>query len=82
MLTLIKSMRYRTLDGVIFEADSSTELIRQLRDDSRTPSTDFQDFMEQMSRRCKIYSGAEISTDSFDAFVADLVAGGHLTEVE
>lgn len=82
MLTLIKMPCYRTLDGAIFVAPDSTELIAQLRADSRTPSTDLQDFMNQMARRCKIYSGAEISTVSVDAFVADLVAAGHLTEVK
>lgn len=83
MLTLTRPMpTYRTLDDTIFTATDGTDLVNQLRDDSRTPSTDIQDFVLQMARRCKIYSGAEIRTSNPDVFVADLIAAEHLTEVK
>ena len=82
MLTLTKMPCYRTLDDVIFVASDNTDLVSQLRVDSRTPSNDLQEFMNQMARRTEIYSGHKIRTNDPDAFIADLVAAGQLREVQ
>ncbi len=67
-------MNYITKDGRTFSATSPTDLVEQLRADSKTESADLTDFMVDMSRRCYIYNGANIRTLSPTLFVADLTA--------
>lgn len=76
-----KAMKYKTLDGKIFEADSDIELIQKMRADSRTASVDLKDFMALTSRRCYFQSGHNIRTDTHQIFVKDLVQHGFISQM-
>ena len=75
-------MQYKTLDDAIFSASSPTDLVNQLRYVSWTPSSDINDFMQQMSKSCKLWNRAIIRTTDPDTFVADLIDSGFLTLIE
>lgn len=72
------AMNYKTKDGRTFTANSPTDLVEQLRADSKTESIDMNAFMVDMSRRCYMDTGANIRTHSPTLFVEDLTAGEFL----
>ena len=73
-------MKYDILGSGPIEAASSLELVEKMRaeDQQWVPSVSIEDYMEGMAQRCKIQTGAEVSTDSVDIFLIDLIAGGFI----
>ena len=73
-------MTYRTNDGKFFDAVSEEDLVRQLREDSFTPSTDAEDFMRQCRDRGAKLDKTIRYRDPVK-FVADMITAGELTLV-
>jgi hypothetical protein len=76
------TMRYRTNEGLLIEADTSPELIRRLREASWTEK-DLSDraYMEAVADRM-YQEGIHVSTVSSDIFIAGLLSAGMLTREE
>jgi hypothetical protein len=73
-------MTYEILGGGRVEAASSLELVEKMREQDQqwVPSVGIEDYMEGVAQRCKIQNGTEVSTDSVDTFLIDMIAGGFL----
>jgi hypothetical protein len=73
-------MKYNLLGGGSIEAATELGLVEALRQDAMAwvPSVSIEDFMEGMAARCKIQTGADVSTLSVTSFLIDLIAGGFL----
>jgi len=72
-------MRYDTIDGFRFEADSAARVVARLKASSpfRADESDA-DFMRGVAERCLLWSGAVIRVDDCESFVQDLLAAGFL----
>jgi hypothetical protein len=77
------SMRYRTNEGLLIEAETSFELVSRLRESSwNEQNLSDRAFMEAVADRM-YQEGVHVSTVSPDIFVAGLLTAGMLTrEVE
>jgi hypothetical protein len=73
-------MKYNLLGGGSIEAPTELGLVEALREDSMAwaPTVSIEDFMEEMAARCKIQTGATISTLDVNSFLIDLIANGFL----
>ena len=67
------TIKYKTLDGKIFNAISSTNLINQMRAESLTPGTNIKDFMGIVSQSSYEYNHSNIRTNTHENFVQDLI---------
>jgi hypothetical protein len=78
-----KTMRYRTKDGLLIDAETSLDVVRSLREASwGEQGLSNQAFMEAVADRM-YEQGIHVSTVSADIFVAGLVSAGLLTrEIE
>jgi hypothetical protein len=77
------TLRYRTKDGVLIEADTSLEIVRRLREASwGEQNLSDQAYMEAVADRM-YQQGIHVSTVSPDIFIAGLlIAGLLIREVE
>jgi hypothetical protein len=77
------TMRYRTNEGLLIEAETSPDIVRRLRDASWSEQNlSDQAFMEAVADRM-YQEGIHVSTVSPDIFVAGLLNAGLLTrEIE
>jgi hypothetical protein len=77
------TMRYRTNEGLLIEAETSPDLVRRLREASWSEQNlSDQAFMEAVADRM-YQEGVHVSTVSPDIFVAGLLIAGLLTrEIE
>jgi hypothetical protein len=77
------TMRYRTNEGLLIEADTSPDLVRRLREASWSEQNlSDRAFMEAVADRM-YQEGIHVSTVSPDIFVAGLLTAGLLTrEIE
>jgi len=74
---------YQTQDGEQIPAETPEAVVRLLHASSWNDASLTQDqFMESMASRVWDQMGAEISVDSADAFVADLIKCGLLKEIK
>lgn len=70
---------YLTIDGERFFADTAPQLVRMLREASFVPSDNDKEFMREVAERAKLQNHeSNISTDSMEAFVEDLIKAGFL----
>lgn len=77
------SKKYQMLDGKIFTATSTTDLIEQMRDDSKfAPGKDLNEFMLNVSQSSYEYNNSNIRTNTHRNFVDDLKKGGFVKIVE
>jgi hypothetical protein len=81
-------MQLRTNDGETYSISGSTitlegatALVETMRHGSRTPSQSIEEFMQQVSHRCNLQNGSNISTENTEQFVADLLKAGFLKRV-
>jgi len=65
--------------GGFVTASDPSEFVDAMRSDSRAPSTSRQQFMEDVSTRCKCYNGSDINYRHDQYFLEDLIAGGFVT---
>jgi hypothetical protein len=73
------TMRYRTNEGLLIEAETSPDLVRRLRESSWSEQNlSDQAFMEAVADRM-YQEGIHVSTMSSDIFVAGLLMAGMLT---
>lgn len=78
-----KSVKYKMLDGKIFTATSPTDLIEQMRADSKFASgKDLNEFMLNVSQSSYEYNHSNIRTNTHRNFVDDLKKGGFIKIVE
>lgn len=75
-------MRYRSLDGRAYEADSLEALALSLWQTKFMPEPTIKAWMEGSAERARVYSGAEIRTDTPDHHIQDLITHGFLTPDE
>lgn len=68
--------------GGFVTASDPSEFVDAMRSDSRAPSISRQQFMEDVSTRCKCYNGSEIDWYNDQNFLDDLIAGGFVTEIK
>ena len=73
-------MKYNLLGGGSIEAATALGLVEALRADAAAwiPTVSIEDFMEGMAERCKLQTGADISTLDVNSFLVDLIAHGFL----
>lgn len=72
-------MRYRTKDGLLIEAETAADVVRQLREASWSEQKlSDQAFMEAVTDRM-YEQGIHVSTVSSDIFVAGLLSAGLMT---
>ena len=70
--------KFTTLDGHILEADSLEGIARQLWQLKLIPEATLEEWMLGSAKRAKDWNGAEVSVNSPDEHVADLVRCGVL----
>jgi hypothetical protein len=73
---------YVTNDGIEFTVRDCRELVRKLRASSPHPDTNMAAFMLSVAERTKVQMEAQVSTRSYEGFVADLLKCGLLRERE
>jgi len=79
-------MEYKVIDHShpdgfeLWKATDAADLVRQLHQDSRAPAGTDEDFMQEYAERVKLVSGDEISYESPELFIADLIRIGRLKE--
>jgi hypothetical protein len=73
---------YAMLGGGTIRGASAAALVRALRASSYAPCDSEQAFMNEMSERCRFYSGATIGTYTKAQFIEDLIHNGFLTETD
>ena len=66
--------------GGTIKGASAAALVRALRASSFDPCESEQQFMNEMSARCKLYSGVIIGTYTRAQFIEDLIRHGFLKE--
>ena len=62
------------------EASTAVEFVQNMHKAAHIPSPSDYEFMIDVARRCKMQTGADISSDSADNFLADLIAAKFVTE--
>lgn len=72
-------MRYRTIDGVIVEADSLHGIAEQLWAQVMVPEPTIEEWMRQSAERARLWNGSRLSTASPEDHVRDMIATGLLT---
>ena len=77
-----KKRAFELLGGGIVTGESPKDLATELRETSFSPCETIKEFMEDVARRAKIYSGATISTYNAEQFVVDLAFNGFLEEID
>jgi hypothetical protein len=77
-------MKYLYLrEDVVFDAASPLQVVEWFRDGSRFCADEtIEQYMEGFSKREKLYSGADLRSDTPNNFVADLVKDRILTVIE
>ena len=68
--------------GGTISGSTPEEIVVALRADSWKPEASVEEFMEAMSRRCRFYSGAVITTWNAEEFVNDLVNHRFLVDAD
>lgn len=58
------------------------ELAEFLRMDSHTETEDLEDFMDTTAERCKLQTGAIISTYNVEEFITDLIENEFITPIQ
>lgn len=71
-----------TNDGMKIMAESSLDVIQQLRNSSFDPRESLEQFMESTAEAAMIQKGVVISTYDYDSFIVDLKHNGFLLEEE
>jgi hypothetical protein len=72
---------YVTDDGAKFLAEDEAALVSKMRASSFTPSDNTEHFMRQLAERAMLYNGSSVRADAgVEAFVADLIAAGFVSE--
>lgn len=74
-------MRKYSINGEIFEATGSKDLVGQMRQSSFTVESSLEAFMVAAAARAAEQSGSEVRSDTADHFVADLIKIGLIKEV-
>ena len=70
----INSKKYQMLDGKTFNASSPTNLIEQMRFDSKfSTGNDLNEFMLNVSQNSYEYNNSNIRTNTHENFVEDLI---------
>lgn len=73
---------YKILGGGTITADGNLDIIQKLNDSSIFGRRkDLSQFVKETAGACKMQTGAEIRTNSYEYFVEDLIKAGFLTEV-
>jgi len=75
-------MRYQSLDGKIFEADSPRQLAEQLWQSKFIPEPTLEEWMIGSAQRAAIYNNSVIRIASPEAHVEDLIKAGFVTPLE
>mgnify|MGYP000852395139 CR=1 FL=1 len=75
-------MRYKTLDGKVFEAQNLEDLANQLWQSKFVPEPTIQEWMAGSAARAELYNGATIRLDSLAHHVEDLIGAGFLVLME
>lgn len=73
---------YAMLGGGTIKGASAAALVRALRASSYAPCETEQAFMNEMSERCRFYSGATIGTYTRAQFIEDLIFNEFLVEID
>jgi len=73
---------YLLLGGGSLSASSAPEFVYQMRDMSRNKSDSIQDFMDQVSDRCWLYSESIVRTDSCEHFLSDLIKNDFVVRIK
>lgn len=71
-------MKYRTLDGALFTANSHAELAGQLWQSQFAPPASLEEWMAGSAERARLWNGAELRTDSPEHHIEDMLAAGLL----
>ena len=75
--------KYKMLGGGFITALTNAELVHILNSKSYFGYKDNpEEFMQLTAEACLLQNGSVIRFDTYDNFVADLIAKGFLTEVE
>lgn len=74
-------MKYRSLDGKTFEAESPEDLARSLWQTKFMPEPSLEEWMQGSAERARIYNGSELRMDTVEHHIQDLIAAGFLTPV-
>ena len=74
-------MKFITDDGHEIQADTPKELVSKLHASSFAPEADDYKFMLHMAGRVWVSRQVALNTESFDAFVQDLIKTGIIKEV-
>lgn len=75
-------MRYKTLDGKIFEAQHLEDLANQLWQSKFIPEPSIQEWMLGSAERAALYSGAVIRSDTLNNHMTDLLSAGLVVLLE
>lgn len=72
---------YEMLGGGKISGATAQELAEALRYSSYTPMDTLEEFIVDVAKRCRTYDrDARVRTDSFEAFIEDLLKWGFLME--
>lgn len=75
-------MKYETLDGKVFEADSLEGLAHTLWQSKFIPEAKLEDWMRASARRAEMYNDTKLRTDSVEHHIMDMVDHGFLRELD
>lgn len=67
-------MKYRTIDGAKFTADSYQDLAEQLWQSQFIPPPTLQEWMKGSAHRAKMWNGSELRTDTVEHHIEDMLA--------
>ncbi len=75
-------MKYKAIDGKIFEAETPQQLIEAMRNDSFSPGKNTRDFMLNVSESSYHFDNSNIRINTPENFVQDLLKNGFLEEIK
>lgn len=72
-------MRYKTIDGVIVEAESLHDIAEELWGQVMVPEPSLEAWMRQSADRARLWNGSILSTTSPEEHIRDMISAGLLT---
>lgn len=75
-------MKYKFMDGAIFEANSFDELAHKLWKSKFIPEENIEEWMTAFAGRALIYDGSVLRTGSISEHIEDMFLCGFIKEIE
>lgn len=75
-------MRFKTMDGMLLEAEGFQQLAEALWQSAFDPEPTIEEWMHSSAKRAAMYNGSVIRTESPTAHVEDLIQAGFITQCQ